>query len=133
MKRALRLQQAASGGLASASGRGVDAAGAEPAVVAVGGGELEDLGLEVLEHGFAASEPVERLVTVRRSEPVALLHAVEPRADLVELHPDLLRLLVGVVSAEVLELDLLDEIDLAVLHDLAVVLRRLLAEEGEQL
>ena len=45
--------------------------------------------------------------------------------------PDLFGLLVGEVLPEALELDLLDEVDLAVLDDLLVVLRRLLDEERQ--
>src|SRR4051794_39489304 len=91
--------------------------------------ELEDLRLERLEQRLAPPQPVPGLAGVRRAEPVPLLHPLEPGADLLELHPDLFRLLVGVVLAEVLELDLLDEVDLAVLDDLGVVLRRLIDEQ----
>src|SRR5215208_6898247 len=94
---------------------------------------LEDLRFEAFEHSLAPLQPVTRLRAVRRVEPVAVLHAVEPRAELLELHPDLFGLLVRVVLAEVLELDLLDEVDLAVLDDLEVVLRCLVAEERDDL
>src|SRR5262249_22514898 len=90
---------------------------------------LEHLRLELLEQLLAAPQPAACLVLVGRPEPVALPHTGEPGADLLELHPDLLRLLVRVVLAEVLELDLLDEVDLAVLDDLGVVLGRLVDEQ----
>src|SRR5579863_8843699 len=75
----------------------------------VGRVELEHLGLEGLEQRFTAPQPVACFLAVGRPEPVARLDAPEPCADLVELHAYLLRLLIAVVAAEMLELDLLDE------------------------
>src|SRR5262249_11060130 len=94
---------------------------------------LEDLRLEVLEQPLALREPPLRVAPLWRVEPVPLVDALEPGAELLELHPDLFRLLVRVVGAEVLELDLLGEVHLAVLDDLEVVLRGLLAEERDDL
>src|ERR1700691_4482952 len=105
----------------------------DPRLVGIGRVQLEDPGLEFLEQRLAAAKPHARLFAVGRAEPVTLLDAVEPGADLVELHPYLLRLLIRVVAAEVLELDLLHKVDLTVLDDLAVVLGGLLDEEREQL
>src|SRR5581483_6912478 len=95
--------------------------------------KLEDLRLELLEERLAAPEPVAGFPSVGGSEPVPFLHPVEPVADLLELHPDLFRLLVAVVLAEVLELDLLDEVDLAVLDDLGVVLCCVVDEQLDDL
>src|SRR5215208_419320 len=94
---------------------------------------FDDLRLELPEQRLAPPQPLTGLAGVRCAEPVPLLHPLEPGADLLELHPDLLRLLVRVVLAEVLELDFLDEIDLAVLDDLGVVLRRLVDEQLHEL
>src|SRR4051812_22637581 len=101
--------------------------------VALAALELEDLRLELLQERLAAPQPVAGLRLVRRAEPVPLLHPLVPGADLLVLHPDLFRLFVRVVLAEVLELDLLDEVDLAVLDDLGVMLGRLVDEQLHEL
>src|SRR5439155_23118117 len=61
-------------------------------------------------------------------EPVALPHALVPAADLVEVLLDLFGLFEAVVLAEVLELDLLLELGLALLDDLAVLAGTLVAK-----
>src|SRR5580692_1488723 len=86
-----------------------------PRLAGVGRVPLEDL--ELLEQGPAAGKPASSLVAVRRTEPVAGLDPAVPGADPVELHPDLVGLRVGVVVTEVLELDLLPDVSVAVLDD----------------
>jgi len=62
---------------------------------------------EVLEPLLARLEPAEGVRLVGRTEPVALANPFVPADDLLELRSDLLRLLVGEVAAEGLELYLL--------------------------
>src|SRR6202011_1044864 len=83
---------------------------------------LVDLALELLQHPLAFLDPIPRIRLARALEPVALSHPFEPGRDLLELGADLLRLLVGEILPEGLELDLLGEVHLAVLDDLLVVL-----------
>src|SRR5437588_99272 len=95
-------------------------------------GAAVDLGFELFEEGFAASQLGGDLIVHAGVEPVALDDASEPAANLLEVLADLLGLFVGVVLAEALELDLLGELGLALLDDLGVFLRRELAEAGEE-
>src|SRR5215212_9098508 len=55
---------------------------------------LEDPRFEALEHPLAPLQPITRLRAVRSVEPVTIPHAIEPRAELLELHPDLFCLFV---------------------------------------
>src|SRR6266576_664297 len=86
---------------------------------------LVDVRLELLQQAFALADlGLSELLAVR-PHPVAALDLGQPAAELLQVLADLLGLLEGVVLAEPLELDLLEELGLALLDDLGVLLRRL--------
>jgi len=68
---------------------------------------------EAIKQHAASLEPLDDLVRPRRVKPVALDHTIEPAPNLFEILLDLLQLLKSVILAKVLELDLFDELGLA--------------------
>ena len=93
---------------------------------------LIDPGFELLEQRLAAIQPGLRFAPVGGTEPIPLLHALEPVHDLLEFNADFFRFLVGEVLAVGFELDFLLEVDLAVLDDLLVMLGGLVEELLDQ-
>src|SRR5262245_43490559 len=91
-----------------------------------------DLLLERFEEALALDQLGRHLLPLAGVEPVPGNDPVVPAPDLVQVLPDLLRLLVGVVLPEALELDLLGELRPALLDDLGVLLGREPAEAGDQ-
>src|SRR5829696_9578900 len=83
---------------------------------------LEDAPLEILQQRGAARDRRLGGLAPGRREHVPLSHASEPRADLLQVGLDLLRLAGRQVAAEDLELDLALELRLALLDDLGVLL-----------
>src|SRR5262249_32327948 len=87
---------------------------------AVPGDPCVDLRVESLQQLVAAGDPRLHVRPAGRREPVPFLHAGVPAPDLVQVLLDLVGFRKGVVLPEVLELNLLDELGLALLHDLRV-------------
>src|SRR4051794_16798467 len=98
----------------------------------VSGGSGVDLEIEAFEQLSATRDPAVNLITSWRIEPVALADPGVPAADLFEILLDLLGLRERVVLAERLELDLPDELGVALLHDLGGLLGAELLEAGDQ-
>src|SRR4051812_49081858 len=98
----------------------------------VSGGSGVDLEVEAFKQLSAVRNPAINLITPRRVEPVALADTGVPATDLLKILLDLLGLRERVVLAKRLELDLPDELGVALLHDPGLLLRAEILEPGDQ-